>query len=75
MALTGPQNALNGLPIFSSWVCPKDAMLIMQDPGFDSQTIFVHPWFDIQSMEFRPPFWTRHMAGVREAERARRARL
>jgi len=68
-----------GLPVSTSFLVKKGEAYVMStgDPvtGTRNPTVLMHPedWMIAQN-NGRFPFWTRHMAGVSEAERDRRLR-
>lgn len=61
----------SGLPISESWYAPRGKILMT---GFE-RNVIMHP-SDYMRLRHggRTPLWTRHMLGVREAERDQRRR-
>jgi hypothetical protein len=55
-----------GIKVQTNWWIPQNQFFLI-DGG-----IYIHPWFDLRSMEYRPPFWTRNTLGFKEIERDRR---
>lgn len=55
-----------GRTIHQSWHVPSDEVICLQGE------IIVHPSVWMRIKHNGVPFWTRHMAGVREAERDQR---
>lgn len=66
--------------VIRSWFAPGNGIIHSADPGMlglggsGTPMVFVHPWFNLVTGEYRPPFYTRMCLGVREAERDRRLR-
>lgn len=67
---------MSGTPIYESWGVPRDRAIHASDPGGGgAHVIFAHPSAVMVIRNGgRTPLWTRHMLGVREAERDRRRR-
>jgi hypothetical protein len=63
---------LYGIQVYKSWLIKPNEVVSMVDPATGRHTLHVHPWMDLRTMEYRPPFWTRYTLGHREAERDRR---
>ena len=61
-----------GFPVYESWLVPRNCVVAV-DPasGRFSVAFFKHPWYDLKR-GYCPPFWTRNMLGIREAERDKR---
>lgn len=61
--------------IYKSWTVPPGRdFYVGVDFGMreGALVIFVHPWFNLMTMQYRPPFYTRYTLGAREARRDRR---
>jgi hypothetical protein len=54
------------LTIHTDWLIPRGDVLV------DGNMVFAHPSTAMLLLHNRTPLWTRHMIGVREAERDRR---
>lgn len=54
--------------LIEDWHLPRGRMFMLGDK------ILMHPSTAMQLRHGRTPLWTRHMLGVREAERAQRRR-
>lgn len=52
-----------GLPVFTTYrIKPGEVILLNR-----GRQVAIHPWYDLERGEYRPPYWTRYAAGVREA--------
>jgi hypothetical protein len=58
-----------GMPVTTSYSVPKGEVYVI---GAQFKNILLHPWTYEVLKHGRTPLWTRHMAGVSEAERDRR---
>lgn len=65
--MSGSLDNLSAPRLVEDWMLPRGRMYLLGD------LILVHPSTGMALRHGgRPPFWTRHMLGVREAERDKR---
>lgn len=57
--------------MIEEWLAPRGQVFLMNDPAKPGRpTVVLHPSTMMEMKHGgRTPLWTRHMAGVREAER------